>query len=102
MEVLVLLTIFISSIFALAPAIQENIMGWIEKETIDARFISDDMLGKKLRSEVINKMWNLPLVIKTGSSKANPGLKNQVFNILDDMHIAESLCRDDEIEIVRV
>jgi hypothetical protein len=77
-------------------------MGWIEKETIDARFISEDTLGMMLRNEVINKMWNLPLVIKTGSSKSNPGRKRQVFQILDDMHIAESLCRDDEIEIVRV
>ena len=42
-------------------------MGWLYKEEIDVSNTSEDRLEKHLRNQIIERMWNLPIVIKTGN-----------------------------------
>jgi len=79
-------------------------MEWLvdNNEVIDVRKYEREELSTKLRDEIANRMFNLPIKVKTGLMKDNPGLRSHVTMILDDMSIALSIYRDDEIEIVRI
>ena len=77
-------------------------MAWLHKEIIDIRDVSDDYLEKKIRTEVMENMYNTPFIIKAGTHNENPNKRSQVTGILDTLHIAECVYRDDEIEVIRI
>jgi len=79
-------------------------MEWLvnNNEVIDVRKYEKEELGNRLREKIADRMFNLPIVIKTGTVGENPALRSQVTMILDNMNISESTYRNDEIEIVRI
>ncbi len=46
-------------------------MGWLHKEEIDVSQWQEDTLEKQLRNKIVEHMWNLPIVIKTGTTPRN-------------------------------
>ena len=74
-------------------------MGWLYKEEIDVSNTSEDRLEKHLRNQIIERMWNLPIVIKTGTV---PSHRMAIHKLLDELHVSETICRHDSIEIVRL
>jgi len=79
-------------------------MEWLvnNNEVIDVRKYEKEELGNRLRERIADRMFKLPIVIKTGTVGDNPVLRSQVTMILDNMNISESTYRNDEIEIVRI
>lgn len=79
-------------------------MEWLvdNNEVIDVRTFESEQLSKRLREIIANRMFNLPIVIRTGRMRDYPSLRSHVTMILDDMNISESIYRDDTIEIVRI
>ena len=74
-------------------------MGWLYKEEIDVSNTSEDRLENHLRNQIVEHMWNLPIVIKTGTV---PSHRMAIHKLLDELHVSETICRQDSIEIVRL
>ena len=72
------------------------------KEEIDVRTFKDEFFEKQVKNAIIDKMWNLPLVIKTGPSDQNLHIRQRVHGVLDQLRVTESINRYNEIEIVRL
>jgi|TARA_R110000751_G_scaffold80374_1_gene162313 hypothetical protein len=74
-------------------------MGWLHKEEIDVSQWQADTLEKQLRNKIVEHMWNLPIVIKTGTT---PGNRMVIHRLLDELHVGETICKRDTIEIVSI
>jgi len=77
-------------------------MAWLEKATLDLTTAQFEPNVKSIVEDFVREnMWNTPFIIKTGTMKENPNVRNEVTMVLDRMAL-NTLWEDSEIEVIEI
>ena len=77
-------------------------MAWLEKATLDLTTAQFEPNVKSIVEDFVREnMWNTPFIIKTGTMKENPNVRNEVTMVLDRM-ARNTLWEDSEIEVIEI
>jgi hypothetical protein len=77
-------------------------MAWLEKAQLDLTNAQFEPNVKTIVEDFVREnMWNTPFIIKTGTMRENPEVRNTVTMVLDRMTV-HTKWEDDEIEVVEV